>query len=177
MAVEMVVESIRQNLLAPHRIVVLKETGRERYLPIVIGVAEADAISMRLQNLEVPRPLTHDLLASVITALGGRVTKIIVTDLTGETFFARIVLDVAGRHVEVDSRPSDAIALAVRVGVPIFVDEAVLQRGAVVPEGQERSVDRQEMEKTGERIADEQLAVFKDIIDKLNLDDLGKGRH
>lgn len=65
----------------------------------------------------------------MITALGGRVTKIIVTDLTGETFFARIVLDVAGRHVEVDSRPSDAIALAVRVGVPIFVDEAVLQRG------------------------------------------------
>src|SRR5436190_21080738 len=115
MAVEMVVESIRMNLLYPHRVVMLKEVRRERYLPIVIGVPEADAIAIKLQNHEVPRPLTHDLLCNMIGTLGGRVTKVVVNDLSGETFFARIIMDVAGRHVEVDSRPSDAIALAVRL--------------------------------------------------------------
>ena len=126
MPVEMVVESIRMNLLAPTRVVFLKEVKRERYLPIIIGVPEADAIAIKLQNADVPRPLTHDLLASMIQTLGGRVTHIVVNDLVDETFFARIVLDVDGRHVEVDSRPSDAIALAVRANVPILVDEACL---------------------------------------------------
>src|SRR5690349_6443096 len=134
MAVEMVVESIRMNLLYPHRVVMLKEVRRERYLPIVIGVPEADAIAIKLQNHEVPRPLTHDLLCNMIGTLGARVTKVVVNDLSGETFFARIIMDVAGRHVEVDSRPSDAIALAVRLGVPIFVEESVLERGAIEPE-------------------------------------------
>src|ERR671923_2577848 len=134
MPVEMVVESIRAHILAPTRVVFLKERRRERYLPIIIGVPEADAIAIKLQNAEVPRPLTHDLLSSMISALGGRVTHIIVNDLVDETFFARIVLDVDGRHVEVDSRPSDAIALAVRAEVPIFVEEAVLERGAFEPE-------------------------------------------
>jgi bifunctional DNase/RNase len=170
MPVEMVVESIRMNLLAPHRIVVLREVKRERYLPIVIGVPEADAIAIKLQNHDVPRPLTHDLLHSVIGALNGRVTQIIVNDLMGETFYARIVLDVDGRHVEVDSRPSDAIALAVRAGVPIYVDEAVLDRGAIEPE----EARRPDAERPEERVKDEQLAPFRDFINQLNLDDLGR---
>lgn len=180
MPVEMVVESIRMNLLAPHRIVVLKEVARERYLPIVIGVPEADAIAIKLQNHEVPRPLTHDLLASVISTLGGRVTHIVVNDLSGETFFARIVLDVDGRHVEVDSRPSDAIALAVRAGVPIFVDEAVLDRGAVESdEGRDAREARSAApaeERAAERVPEEQLGAFRDFINQLNLDDLGGKR-
>ena len=167
MPVEMVVESIRMNLLAPTRVVFLKELKRERYLPIIIGVPEADAIAIKLQSAEVPRPLTHDLLSNMIQTLGGRVTHIIVNDLVDETFFARIVMDVDGRHVEVDSRPSDAIALAVRVNVPIFVEEAVLERSAIEPdEGKEEEVK-------GERIREEQLAAFRDVINQLNLDDLG----
>jgi bifunctional DNase/RNase len=167
MPVEMVVESIRMNLLAPTRVVFLKELKRERYLPIIIGVPEADAIAIKLQSAEVPRPLTHDLLSNMIQTLGGRVTHIIVNDLVDETFFARIVMDVDGRHVEVDSRPSDAIALAVRVNVPIYVEEAVLERSAIEPdEGKEEEVK-------GERIREEQLAAFRDVINQLNLDDLG----
>jgi uncharacterized protein len=172
MPVEMVVESIRMNLLAPTRVVFLKEVKRERYLPIIIGVPEADAIAIKLQNADVPRPLTHDLLSSMIQTLGGKVTHIVVTDLVDETFFARIVLDVDGRHVEVDSRPSDAIALAVRVSVPIFVEESVLEKSAIVPDGERGPAE----ERTGEeRIGEEQLAAFRDVINQLNLDDLGGG--
>src|SRR5688500_14791073 len=167
MPVEMVVESIRMNLLAPTRVVFLKELKRERYLPIIIGVPEADAIAIKLQSAEVPRPLTHDLLSSMIQTLGGRVTHIIVNDLVDETFFARIVMDVDGRHVEVDSRPSDAIALAVRVNVPIYVEESVLERSAIEPD------DAKEEQVKGERIREEQLAAFRDVINQLNLDDLG----
>ncbi len=174
MPVEMVVESIRMNLLAPTRVVFLKEVKRERYLPIIIGVPEADAIAIKLQNADVPRPLTHDLLASMIQTLGGRVTHIVVNDLVDETFFARIVLDVDGRHVEVDSRPSDAIALAVRANVPILVDEAVLERSAIEPDDARGAASE---DRPGEeRIGDEQLAAFRDVINQLNLDDLGGPR-
>jgi bifunctional DNase/RNase len=168
MPVEMVVESIRMNLLAPTRVVFLKEIKRERYLPIIIGVSEADAIAIKLQNADVPRPLTHDLLASMVQTLGGRITHIVVNDLVDETFYARIVLDVQGRHVEVDSRPSDAIALAVRVNVPIFVEESVLEKSAIVPDEARDSAESGE-----ERIKEEQLSVFRDVINQLNLDDLG----
>jgi bifunctional DNase/RNase len=171
MAVEMVVESIRMNLLYPHRVVMLKEVRRERYLPIVIGVPEADAIAIKIQGHEVPRPLTHDLLSSMIVTLGGRVTKVVINDLSGETFFARIILDADGRHVEVDSRPSDAIALAVRLSVPIFVEESVLEKSALEPDEQG---EQRMPEQTGERIGDEQLGVFRDFINQLNLDDLGR---
>jgi bifunctional DNase/RNase len=170
MAVEMVVESIRMNLLYPHRVVMLKEVRRERYLPIVIGVPEADAIAIKLQNHEVPRPLTHDLLCNMIATLGGRVTQVTINDLSGETYYARIVLDVQGRHVEVDSRPSDAIALAVRLSVPIYVEESVLEKSALEPDEPSERMPEQ----TGERIGDEQLGVFRDFINQLNLDDLGR---
>ncbi len=169
MPVEMVVESIRFSLLQPTRIVMLKELNRERYLPIVIGIPEADAIAIKLQNHEVPRPLTHDLLSTMITTLGGRVTHVIINDLSGETFYARIVMDVDGRHVEVDSRPSDAIALAVRVGVPIYVDESVLDQVAYEPEESGRGAER-----TEERVPEEKLGAFREFINQLNLDDLGK---
>jgi bifunctional DNase/RNase len=124
-----------------------------------------------MQNHEVPRPLTHDLLCSMIQTLGGRVTHIMVTDLVGETFFARIVMDVDGRHVEVDSRPSDAIALALRLGVPIFAEESVLERGAIEPEDTKKPAASESKE---ESIREEQLAAFRDVINQLNLDDLGK---
>lgn len=169
MPVEMVVDRILMSLVYPHRIVVLKDTKRDRYLPIIIGMPESDAIALKLQNADVPRPQTHDLLYTMVTTLGGRMTHIVVNDLTGDTFFARIVMDVDGRHVEVDSRPSDAIALAVRANVPIYVEEAVLER--VAAEREERSGASQE--KTEEAIGEEQLGAFRDIINQLNLDDFG----
>src|SRR4030043_914651 len=113
------------------RVVILKEKAPDRYLPIWIGPAEADAIAVRLQDVSVARPLTHDLLRSVIDALGAQVNCIVVSDLSNDTFYARIVLDVDGKSLEIDSRPSDAIALAVRVQVPIFAEESVLERAGI----------------------------------------------
>src|SRR5512136_509904 len=107
------IDSVRASLLSQHRVVVLKEEGLERYLAIWIGPFEADAITIRLQGVEVARPLTHDLLFQTLTRLGGRVSHVLVSDLLEDTFYARIVLDRDGERIELDSRPSDAIALAV----------------------------------------------------------------
>ncbi|HMO54742.1 MAG TPA: bifunctional nuclease family protein [Tepidiformaceae bacterium] len=109
---ELSIESIRLSLMNYQRVVILREKDTDRYLPIWIGPAEADAIAVRLQDVAVARPLTHDLLRNLIEQLGGRVAYIVVSDLSNDTFFARIILDVNGETVEVDSRPSDAIALA-----------------------------------------------------------------
>ena len=129
--IEMVVESVRVNLQTYQRVVVLKEKDADRYLPIWIGNNEADAIVIQLQSVPVPRPQTHDLLKSVITELGAKVTRIVVNDLADDVFYARVLMDIDGRHVEVDSRPSDAIALAVRVKAPIFAEDTVLDKAGI----------------------------------------------
>ncbi len=113
---EMEIESIRVSLMSYQRVVILRVKGGNRYLPIWIGSAEADAIALRLQDVEVPRPLTHDLLGNVISALGASANGIVVSDLTDDTFYAKVLLESDGSSYEVDSRPSDAIALAVRQG-------------------------------------------------------------
>ena len=113
--VELTIESIRVSLMNYQRVVILRDKSSDRYLPIWIGAAEADAIAVQLQEVAVARPLTHDLLRSVIDTLGAHVNHVIVNDLSNDTFYARIVLDVNGGSMEIDSRPSDAIALAVRV--------------------------------------------------------------
>ena len=130
--VEVFVESIRVNMTNYKRVVMLKEKTAQRYLPIWIGHFEADAIAIPMQNVPVSRPLTHDLLGSVITSLGGKVTQVVINELADETFFAKLIIDDNGRHVEVDSRPSDAIALAIRAKVPIFVEDAVLDQAGMV---------------------------------------------
>src|SRR5207248_3471969 len=123
---EVFVESIRVNMTNYRRVVMLKEKTGQRYLPIWIGHFEADAIAIPMQNVPVTRPLTHDLLGSVITSLGGKITQVVINELAEETFIAKLVVDANGRRVEVDSRPSDAIAVAIRTQVPIFVEDAVL---------------------------------------------------
>ena len=171
---EMTIESIRLSLQNYQRVVILREKGSDRYLPIWIGPAEADAIAVRLQDVSVSRPLTHDLLRSMIEQLGGRVTHIVVSDLNNDTFFARIVLDVRGEALEVDSRPSDAIALAVRVEVPIFAEETVLDRAGVVldEEGHQHEVgDRGTIMKPLDPAELERLGAFKDFIEGLDLSD------
>ncbi|GAG55989.1 unnamed protein product, partial [marine sediment metagenome] len=128
--IEMTIDSIRVSLMNYQRVVILKEKMAERYLPIWIGPAEADAIAVKLQGVTVPRPLTHDLLHTIIDTLGATINSIIVSDLKNDTFYAKIILNVDGGQTEVDSRPSDALALAVRVEVPIYVEEAVLDKAS-----------------------------------------------
>ncbi len=170
--VEMVVDSIRVDIHGSSRMVVLREPDSDRILPIIIGPAEAEAIYIKLQKAEVPRPLTHDLLVNAIAALNGQIIHVLINELLAETFYARIVLDVDGRHVELDARSSDAIAVAVRAEVPIYVADSVLERvGSDARDAEAEEADRGE----GEQIEqDERLDVFRDFIEKLDIDDLGK---
>ena len=177
--VEMTIESIRVSLMNYQRVVILKEKDSDRYLPIWIGPAEADAIAVRLQDVQVARPLTHDLLRSIIDQLGGAIEYIIVNDLSNDTFFARIMLQVDGKSMEVDCRPSDAIALAVRAQVPIFAEESVLEKAGVRldEEGQQlQGLEGQTLETTTEVSAEEleKLSPFRDVIEGLDLEDFGK---
>src|SRR5512139_3633916 len=130
--IEMTVDSIRVSLMNYQRVVILKEKAAERYLPIWIDPSEADAIAVKLQGVSVPRPLTHDLLCSVIDALGANINSIVVSDLKNDTFYAKILLSVDGEQMEVDSRPSDALALAVRAEAPIFAEEVVLDKAGIL---------------------------------------------
>ena len=132
--VEMTIDSIRVSLMNYQRVVILKEKGTNRYLPIWIGPAEADAIAVKLQNVELSRPLTHDLLQSVISTLGASVDYIVVSGLKEDTFYARLALSVDGVKLDIDSRPSDALALAVRVGAPIYAEESVLEKAGIILE-------------------------------------------
>ncbi|MSP13629.1 MAG: bifunctional nuclease family protein [Chloroflexi bacterium] len=173
--VEVTVESIRVSLVTQHRMVVLKEMTSDRYLPIWIGAYEADAITLGLQGVAVARPLTHDLLKSVIEEVGGRITHIVVNDLRDETYFARIVMEVNGQSTEIDSRPSDAIALAVRVHVPIYVAESVMDRAAVAP-GEELEAEPEatsSLPKPTSQEEEDRLSVFKDFVEGLDMEGLG----
>jgi bifunctional DNase/RNase len=164
--IEVTIDSIRVSLMSQHRIVILKDMESDRYLPIWIGPCEADAITVELQEVEVSRPLTHDLLKSIITEMGAEVVHILINDLRNDVFYAKIVVDLSGRRLEVDSRPSDAIALAVRVRVPIYVEETVMERAANTPE---QEVENDEV---NSETPDERLSIFKDFVDTLDLDDL-----
>ena len=172
--VEMVVESVRVHMLSSQHVVILKESDRDRYLPIWIGPWEANAIAMRLQGLTPERPLTHDLFAMALEELGVKIQRVVIADLADETFHARLFLESNGRTIEIDSRPSDALALAVRAGVRIFAAEAVLNRAAVEPES--RSPESLEM--TGELGllgGDPRLEVFRDFVNSLGVDVEGEG--
>ncbi len=172
--IEVKIDSIRVSLMSQHRVVVLKEVDTDRYLPIWIGPFEADAITIQLQGVQVARPLTHDLLKSVIDEMGATVSHVMVSELKNDTFFARIVMDVNGQSMEIDARPSDAIALAVRVNAPLFVAEDVMEIASIVPEA---GLDEANVEGDAEPLSaeeEEKLAAFRDFINELDLDDLGK---
>lgn len=172
--VEMTVESVRINLATQQRVVILKATKQERYLFIWIAHAEAYAIAVELQGTTSPRPLTHDLLKNVIAQLGAKIVSIVISDLIDEIYYARIVLDVDGRHVEVDSRPSDAIALAVRSKTPIFVEESVLDRAGVALEQNDEQPTRSKLESRRE-LEKDNLDAYRDFINSLDaLDEFGK---
>ena len=155
------IDSIQVSLMSEHRVVILKDVNAERYLPIWIGPYEADAIAIRLRNVEIARPLTHDLLKNVIAKMGGEVSYIIVDDLRNDTFYANVAVDLDGRRVKIDSRPSDAIALAVRANAPIFVTEDIMAQAGITPEAD-----------VSEETQAQELSVFSDFINTLILDDL-----
>ena len=180
--IEMVVESIRVSLVNYQRVVILKEKETSRYLPIWIGASEAEAIALKLQGTSVPRPLTHDLMRSAIEALGGTVVSIVISDLQKDVFFAKIILNKDGTQVEIDSRPSDAIALAVRIPAPIYVEEDVLDRGGVwLDQKTGKPVDEEaepQANQEQKQVIDEEMkkkaSAFYDYINKIDLDDFGK---
>jgi len=178
--VEMVVESVRVHMLSSRHVVILKEVDRDRYLPIWIGPWEASAIAMKLQGLSPERPLTHDLFATTLDELGTRIDRVIISELADETFHARILLDRDGRTVEVDARPSDALALAVRAGVRIFAADAVLDQAALGGDGgigeDIEGAEGSTLEATGENIVDPRLDVFRDFVNSLDVDAEGESR-
>lgn len=178
---EMSIDSIRVSLMNYQRVVLLKEKDSERYLPIWIGPAEADSIAVKLQEVAVPRPLTHDLLGSVVVALGGSVSHILVNDLEDDTFYAKIILNVHDELVEVDCRPSDAIALAVRIRAPIFAEDTVLAKAGIFMDsetGKPVIPGETRVEDPLPVVEEEELrtmSAFKEFIEGLNLEDLEKG--
>jgi len=174
--IETVVESIRVSLVTQHRVVILKEVTGERHLPIWIGPFEAEAIAMELQSMVSARPLPYDLMKTIVGEMGGVIQQVLVTDLAQDVFYARIIIDQDGKRIEIDSRPSDAIALAVRVKVPILVDESVMEKAGVTldPEGEETAPER---ERTGDDVpAGTDLSVFRDFINSLDFEDFEKRR-
>ncbi len=185
--IETTVESIRVSLVTQHRVVILKEVDGERHLPIWIGAYEAEAIAMELQGVTPTRPLPYDLMRTILGDLGATVERIVIADLSQEVFFARVIIDQNGRTHEIDSRPSDAIALAVRTGARILVDDAVIERAGVTlnsddeespfaPSDGERAGARESVEAGASGPEDERLSVFRDFINSLDLDDFDRKR-
>ena len=178
--IEMVIDSIRVSLMNYQRVVILKEKAADRYLPIWIGPAEADAIAVKLQGVGVPRPLTHDLLYSVIDALGATIDSVIVNDLKNDTFFAKVILKVDGGQMEVDSRPSDALALAVRAEVPVYAEEVVLDKAGILLDketGKPLVEEREAGAGEGGKLSEEdikKMSAFYDFINTLDMDDFDK---
>ena len=171
--IEVQIDSVRVHLMTPQRLVVLKQIGSERYLPIWVGPYEAEAITVALQEVEMIRPLTHDLLKNVFGAFNARIKRIEIVKLQNEIFYGSIVAEVDGREVDVDSRPSDAIALSVRAHVPILVHHTVMEEAGIVPE-QDVSDETDMVEKTEpaplSEESTERLSVFEDFLEKLEFD-------
>jgi len=168
--IEVVIDSVRVSLMSPQRVVVLRQADAERFVPIWVGPYEAEAITVALQEIEMIRPLTHDLLKNVFGTFDAKIKRVEIVSLREEIFFGNIVAEVDGKEINIDSRPSDAIALAVRAHVPIYVHESVMEEAGMTPETDMQSA-RQD---TGERAVgaddgSDRLSIFEDFIDKLDL--------
>ncbi len=174
--IEVVIDSIRVSLMSQHRIVVLRDTNSDRYLPIWIGPYEADAITVELQEVPPPRPLTHDLLRNVIRELGASVVHILISELRNDIYYARVVVEQDGKQLEIDSRSSDAIALAVRAKAPIFVSQQVMDKAGIEPdEDVENEVVAESSNAPASKDDDEdvdetKLSAFADFVNSLDID-------
>jgi bifunctional DNase/RNase len=174
--IEVVIDSIRVSLMSQQRMVILREIDAERYLPIFIGIYEAQAIEISLQEVEVERPLTWDLLKNMLTTLDARVLRVEVVELREDIFYGNVVVQTDGHIFQVDSRPSDALALAVRARVPIFVARNIMDTAGITPEEDLKERAARKAEKPAETESEgseERLSVFEDFLDKLDLDNIG----
>ena len=158
---QMSVYGVSFDLVGKQPIVLLKTVEGNRFLPIWIGHSEAAAILMKLQNAATPRPMTHDLVTDILGELGARVTHVAVTELRENTFYAQITVQQDGSEIEIDSRPSDAIALAVRAEAPIFAADRVIEESAIEFEGED--VDQEQLEA--------EVAKFKHFLDEVTPED------
>jgi len=178
--VEVQIDSVRVSLTNQQRIVMLRESGRERYLPIWIGPYEAEAITISLQEIEVARPQTHDLLLQALTTLGGRLIRVEVVELKRDVFYGNLVVEIDGKLHDVDARPSDSIALAVRAHVPILVNSEILREAGIAPEADIQAVildgegdaSVPESEQVDHEESKKRLSLFEDFLQNVNLDDL-----
>jgi hypothetical protein len=160
MEIEMVIKGLMIDPITNMPIVLLRDPTGQKLLPIWVGVFEANAIALQLENVQTPRPMTHDLLTNVIGNLGAHVTRIVVSDLRDNTYYARIKLECANGHIEIDARPSDAIALALRTQATIFVDETVLQASKTTEIANE-NVDINRLKHWLEELSEEKLGKYK----------------
>jgi bifunctional DNase/RNase len=161
MLIEMTIKGLMVDPITNLPIVILKDKGGERVLPIWVGIFEANAIALQIENIATPRPMTHDLLRNVITDLEGRVDRIVVSDLKDNTFYAVIHLTVRGERVAIDARPSDAIALALRTHSPILVDEHVIDNAKAVDFSTTDRADNDRLQKWLESLDPDELGKYK----------------
>ncbi|MEI8131331.1 MAG: bifunctional nuclease family protein [Leptolinea sp.] len=179
--VEVVIDSVRVSLTNQQRIVILREVDTERYLPIWIGPYEAEAITIALQDIEVARPQTHDLLRNVLNALNARLLRVEVVNLKDDVFYGSLIVEVNGSILEIDSRPSDALAMAVRAHVPILASREVIEKAGVKPE---KDLQAQEPAPLVPQAPDwlipsndessDRLSVYEDFLQNIDLDALNK---
>ena len=176
---KLVVESLKINNVG-QRVVILKQESGPMYLAIWIATAEADSIAIRLQKIDIPRPLTHDLLCNSISELDGKIEKIIITDIKNDTFYAKIIVNQSGKIIQLDSRPSDAISVALQANVHIYCEDSVVEKAGF----KKREIDDLSKDKTNKKKSKEMnsrlplgdkerksLSVFESFIDTLDIDE------
>jgi bifunctional DNase/RNase len=160
MQIEMTIKGLMVDPITNMPIIILRDADGQRVLPIWVGIFEANAIALQMENISTPRPMTHDLLRNVIVDLSGRITKIVVSDLRDNTFYALIYVDTGTDTVAIDSRPSDAIALALRAQAPIFVEESVIDNAKGVDFSTDKA-DSERLQKWLESLDPEELGKYK----------------
>lgn len=174
--VEVVIDSIRVGLMSQNRVIILRETDTDRYLAIWIDAYMAEQITFALQEIEVARPMSHDLLKNMLTSLNARLIRVEVTELKNEVFFGNlVVLTDSGHEINIDSRPSDALALAVRSNVPILVAQQVMDEAGITPEKDinetSASTAQTEPEESAQPMNEDRLSIFEDFLDNIDVDD------
>ncbi len=183
--VELVIDSIRVNVLSFQRVVILRVKESDRYLPIWIGASEADSIALKLQDVDVPRPMTHDLIIEAICAIGAEISHVVISDLNDDTFYAKILIRHQNVSREIDARPSDALALAVRMEIPIYAEKSVSEQAAVEMELDSDTplvAERPDTQNNavGTPVGEDELkklSAYTEFVDTLNLEDIGKHNH
>ncbi len=167
MIVKMEVAGVTVDPTTKAPILILRDEEKGRTVPIWIGIFEATSILSRLEGVTPPRPMTHDLLKNVLEKLGGILEKVIIHDLRNNTYIAKLIIKVNDESLEIDSRPSDAIALALRTNSPVYMEEDIIERSKVV-------VEKTEQERTKEKREDEEKEKWRKILEEMNPEDFGK---